>query len=220
MESIFEFLKVGMKIDISINDDNKTFYPSQVLEVIEPDELIISGPIKKTQLVLLHIDEEVDVSYFVENRGRYSFTAKVVSRNLSKIYSLRIKATSSIDKIQLRNYFRIPVTLDVIKHFNTRDNGDNETHKEKCEAKDISGGGMKLYCNYKQEVGDEIQLKFKIKDSIIEAKAKVVRIGESSSLNYKYSIGVSYTEISESYRDLIVKFVFEQQRILRLKGLI
>lgn len=219
METKFEFINIGMKIDILRNND-KTLYPSQVLEIIEPDELIIRGPMKKTQLILLHNEEEIEVTYYIENNGRFFFTAKVISRQLNNMYTLRIKIISDIQKKQLRNYYRIPVTLDVEKSFTISKDGNDEIVTEKCVAKDISGGGLKLYCNYKHEIDDEIQLRFKVKDNLIVGKAKIVRIEEVDTYNYKYSIGVSFTDITENNRDLIVKFVFEQQRILRLKGLI
>lgn len=219
MDSKLLFLKVGTKIDIFKKENRKNFYPSQVLEIIEPDELVIRGPMKKTQLVLLHKGEEIEISYYVENKGRFIFTAKVISRELNKMYTLRIKKISEIRKIQLRNYYRLPVTLEIEKIFPVI-NDDNKVFVEKCEAKDISGGGLKLYCNYQHVVGDEVYLKFKLENKLIDAKAKVVRIEEIENLNYKYCIGITFVDIEEQIRDFIVKYIFEQQRILRFKGLI
>lgn len=219
MDSKLLFLKVGTKIDIFKKENRKNFYPSQVLEIIEPDELVIRGPMKKTQLVLLHKGEEIEISYYVENKGRFIFTAKVISRELNKMYTLRIKKISEIRKIQLRNYYRLPVTLEIEKIFPVI-NDDNKVFIEKCEAKDISGGGLKLYCNYQHVVGDEVYLKFKLENKLIDAKAKVVRIEEIENLNYKYCIGITFVDIEEQIRDFIVKYIFEQQRILRFKGLI
>ncbi|HEY8361840.1 MAG TPA: flagellar brake domain-containing protein [Tissierellaceae bacterium] len=219
MDSKLLFLKVGTKIDIFKKENRKNFYPSQVLEIIEPDELVIRGPMKKTQLVLLHKGEEIEILYYVENKGRFIFTAKVISRELNKMYTLRIKKISEIRKIQLRNYYRLPVTLEIEKIFPVI-NDDNKVFIEKCEAKDISGGGLKLYCNYQHVVGDEVYLKFKLENKLIDAKAKVVRIEEIENLNYKYCIGITFVDIEEQIRDFIVKFIFEQQRILRFKGLI
>lgn len=219
MDSKLLFLKVGTKIDIFKKENRKNFYPSQVLEIIEPDELVIRGPMKKTQLVLLHKGEEIEILYYVENKGRFIFTAKVISRELNKMYTLRIKKISEIRKIQLRNYYRLPVTLEIEKIFPVI-NDDNKVFIEKCEAKDISGGGLKLYCNYQHVVGDEVYLKFKLENKLINAKAKVVRIEEIENLNYKYCIGITFVDIEEQIRDFIVKYIFEQQRILRFKGLI
>jgi len=219
LDSKLLFLKVGTKIDIFKKENRKNFYPSQVLEIIEPDELVIRGPMKKTQLVLLHKGEEIEILYYVENKGRFIFTAKVISRELNKMYTLRIKKISEIRKIQLRNYYRLPVTLEIEKIFPVI-NDDNKVFIEKCEAKDISGGGLKLYCNYQHVVGDEVYLKFKLENKLIDAKAKVVRIEEIENLNYKYCIGITFVDIEEQIRDFIVKYIFEQQRILRFKGLI
>lgn len=219
MDSKLLFLKVGTKIDIFKKENRKNLYPSQVLEIIEPDELVIRGPMKKTQLVLLHKGEEIEILYYVENKGRFIFTAKVISRELNKMYTLRIKKISEIRKIQLRNYYRLPVTLEIEKIFPVI-NDDNKVFIEKCEAKDISGGGLKLYCNYQHVVGDEVYLKFKLENKLIDAKAKVVRIEEIENLNYKYCIGITFVDIEEQIRDFIVKYIFEQQRILRFKGLI
>ncbi len=221
MESKFAFLEIGMKLDIELNGENEKgkFYPSKVLEIIEPDELIIGGPMKKSQLVLLHKGEAIKVYYNVENRGKYSFDAEIISREYKRIYILRTKRTSNVRRIQLRDYFRLPVTLDVEKRFTLK--GQNkETITELCEAKDLSGGGMKLYCKYEHVVGDEIQWKFKLNDNVLEGKATVIRVEEIDSFNYKYSLGVSFTEISDKDREAIIKYIFEQQIILRIKGLI
>jgi len=222
VESTFKFLELGMKLDIAIIDanDKRTFYPSQVLEFIEPDELIISGPMKKGQLVLLHKDEEIKVFYNVESRGKYTFDARIISREYKKIYILRIKRTSNVRKIQLRDYFRLPITLEVEKSFTISKGNNKEIITETCEAKDISGGGMKLYCKHKHEIGDEIQWKVKIKDNILEGKATVVRVEQVDAFNYKYSLGISFTDIAEKDREIIIKYIFEHQRILRIKGLI
>lgn len=221
MSSMFGVLEVGTKIDIiKLNDVDVTLYPSQVLDIIKPKELIISGPIKKSELVILHKDEEIKISYNVENKGNYYFIAKILSRDYSSVYTLKIRRVSDINKIQLRNYYRLPITLDVNKEYLLSQDDKIDKLIETCECKDISGGGMKLYCNYEHKIGDKITCLFRIGDSPIEAKGLITRVEETNSLNYKYGIGVSFLEIKEEKRDIIIKYIFEQQRILRLKGMI
>jgi c-di-GMP-binding flagellar brake protein YcgR len=217
----FDSLNIGAKIEIiKINDKEEISYPSQVLDIIKPKELIISGPIKQNNLVFIHKDEHIRVSYNVENKGNYYFTAKVLSRNYSSIYTLHIKKISEINKIQLRNHYRLLTTLSVYKEHLTVEGDNVETLIETCDTKDISGGGMKLYCNYEHKVRDEIICSFKIGDHLIKSKALVVRTEEINSFNYRFSIGVSFLEMREEDREVIIKYIFEKQRILRLKGLI
>ena len=220
MNSRADYLDIGTKIDIIKPHNESLVYPSQVLDILESNEIIISGPIKQSNLVLLHKNEEIYISYSVENRGKYFFTAKILNRNFSTIYTLTIERVSEIGRIQLRNYYRLLATLSVSKEHLIIQGNEEEKFYEPCETKDISGGGMKLNCNYKHKEGDEVTCFFMLNGATINAKCKVVRVEELDSNNYKYSIGIKFLEIENEVRDEIVRYIFEQQRILRLKGLI
>lgn len=221
MNFTFGSLPVGSKIDIlKSNVDDEISYPSQVLDIIEPKEWIISGPIKQNSLVFIHKGENIGITYNIKNKGKHYFIAKVLSRSFSTIYALKIRRISEIEIIQQRNYYRFLATIEVNKEHTRTINGNIETLSEICESKDISGGGMKLFCNYEHKVGDEIICSFKIGDSLINTRALVVRVEDVDSFNYKFSIGISFLDIKEEGRDLIIKYIFEKQRILRLKGLI
>lgn len=221
MGTPFDVLSIGTKIElIKFDDEEEISYPSQALDITKSEELIVSGPIKKNNLVFMHKGDKIKVVYNVENKGIYYFIAEIIARNYSPIYSLRLRKVSEIKKKQLRRYYRLLTTLKMEKKYAIIKNGIKEVITEDCRISDISGGGMKLYCNYKHLLGDEIVCLFKIQDFPIEVKASIVRIEELDSFNYKYSVGVSFTEIKEETRDVIIKYIFEQQRILRVKGLI
>lgn len=220
MNSTFNSLIVGTKIEIlKVNDEEEISYPSQVLDIIETKELVISGPIKQNNLVFIHKGEKIGISYNVENKGKHYFIAKVLSRNYSSIYSLKIRRISEIEKFQQRGFYRLLITLSIDKEVLFSKDPNVENLSEVCEAKDISGGGMKIYCNYAHKVGDKIICSFKLGDSLIKLKASVVRVEEIDSFNYKFSIGVSFLDIDELSRDIIIKYIFEKERIFRLKGL-
>ncbi len=215
-----QLFDVGTRLSlIKVINNIDNIYVSQLLDVIEPDELIISGPITKGRLVLVHKDEKLEICYNLDEKGKYCFDALVLSRNYSRIYTLRIKKISDIRKVQLRKYFRLPIALDVNKEFVSSDS--LEVHNEKCEAKDISGGGLKLYCNYHHELDDIVDCSFKINGVMTYAKGKVVRVIDLvDNEKFKYNLGISFTAIKEFSRDEIIKYIFDQQRILRIKGLI
>lgn len=219
MKHRFHSLDIGMKINILRENNNKT-YPCQVLDITKPDEMIISGPIKKSDFILVSLNETIKVFYYVENKGKYSFDAEIVSINLSSIYSLTIRKKTRIDVVQLREYYRLPTAIKVNKKYEIHKMDEFEIVDEICEAKDISGGGMRLYCNHKHNLGDNVKCNFNIDDSMLEVEGTIVRVEEIDSFHYKYNIGISFNDIDESDRDLIIRYIFEQQRILRGKGLI
>lgn len=213
--------KIGDKIYIyRKSSDKKELYPSKILDILKDDKFIVSGPIKNHELIFLHKGEIVTITSFIDNKGRYEFDAKVLSRSLGKLYEIKLKKISDIKKIQLREFYRFEISIPVIKRMIVIEDGEEEVIVENCRTKDISGGGLRLLTNHKHNIGDVIECQFTIEGRPIFSKAKIVRLEPVDTFDYKYSVGVELIDISENDRDAIVKFIFEKQRELREKGLI
>lgn len=214
-------LNIGMKLEIEIFKGNKEIvYTSQLLDIKNSEEFTISGPISQTDLVLLHNGENVTISYMIKDKGKHYFLAKIISRSNTQIYSLKIKRISSIKNIQQRNYYRLLASIFVLKYFKEQNAKIQAGIIENCETKDISGGGMKIYSNKLHNIGDEVDCSFDLLNKNILVKCKVVRIDNVDSFNYKYLMGLEFIDIEDNYRDIIIKYIFKEQRKLRLKGLI
>lgn len=220
IKSLPKEIKVGKQIQILKTNKKGAYLVSQILDIINDEEIVISGPIKKNNLIFVHKGELIKLHFTVENRGVYYFTAKVLSKEYSPIYTLTIERISEINKIQNREYFRLLSGLPVDKEHQVFKNGAMDSYKEKCKAKDISGGGMKIYCNFEHKLNDLIYCIIEIEDLMIKTKAIVKRVERIDTFDYEYSIGVFFLGMKESNRDEIIRYIFERQRILRYKGLI
>lgn len=213
-------LSIGMKLEIEIfKGSNGIVYPSQLLDIKDCDEFTISGPIVKNELVLLHVGDDINISYMIKDKGKHYFLAKIISRSHTGIYSLKVKKISNIKNIQQRKYYRLPTNIPILKHFK-EDNEKTENNVESCETKDISGGGIKIYSNKLHKSGDRVACALDLLDEKIFIKCKVIRIEEVDSFNYKYLIGLEFVDIEDRDIDIIIKYIFNEQRKLRLKGLI
>lgn len=220
MKGLSDELEVGKQIQITRELQPEEYLASQILDKIDDDRLVIAGPIKKSNLILIHTGDLIDIYITSKNIGIYSFTAKVLSREYSPVYTIMIERISEVKRTQKRKYFRLPLEIEVEKEHGVVKNYKFKSHKEKCKAKDLSGGGMKIFCNHRPNINDEVFCNFKINDLPIKTKAIVRRVEKLDAFNYKYAIGVSFEDIDESDKDEIIKYLFEQQRILRNKGLI
>lgn len=222
MKSLSEIIEVGKRIQIvRLEIGNKDEYLiSQILDIHSETKITIAGPIKKNILISIHKGELINLYFTVENIGSYSFTAKVISRKDSPVYTLNIEKISEIIKIQQREYFRLPLGMEVNKSHKIIKNHKLETYSEKTEAKDISGGGMRINCNYKHEKNDKINCSFKVENKTIKTDAIIKRVEEIDTFDYKYGIGVAFLDIDERDKDEIIRYIFNQQRILRNKGMI
>lgn len=217
MKSQNKNLCVGDKIEIAkLKPKLKMFYSSQVLNLKEEEIFVISGPIHRKKLIMMHKDERIKISYTLENRGQYTFDAIVLKRSLKDIYQLEIKKMSDIKRDQRRRFYRLDISMPIVKEFTK----NNETKIEDCQTKDISGSGLKIYSNFEHRVGDIIRCKFEIKNYILDIKGKIVRIEKIDTFDYTYSLGIEFIKLNEKDRDELVKFIFLKERLLREKELI
>ena len=214
-------VNVGDKIEI-IREKNKTikFYPSQILDIIEENIFIISGPIYKNEIILLHKQEKIEIGYTVENRGIYVFSAIILDREYSPIYKLKIKKSSEVRKYQKRAYYRFETSIPVLKEQINKKGDEDEIIIEECRTKDISGNGLKLLSNLEHKVGDKIICQFDINNETIKIESEIVRLENIDTFDFKYALGIKFIGIEERDRDTIIKFIFEKERLLRGKGLI
>ncbi len=214
-------LKIGDKIEIYKKySKEKELYPSQILDVLENNKFIISGPMKKHNLIFLHKDEIVTVVSLIENKGRYEFDAKVLNRYMGKLYRIKLEKISETRKIQLREFYRLEISIPVIKRFIPKEEDTEGTIVEECRTKDISGGGLRILTNYLHNKGDIIECEFTLDDKTILTKAKIIWQELVDTFEYKYCMGVQFIDINERDRDTIIKFIFAKERELREKGLI
>ncbi|KPU28197.1 hypothetical protein TR13x_02350 [Caloranaerobacter sp. TR13] len=212
---------IGDKIEIrETNTKTNNKYASQILDIIDENIYIISGPIQKSALIPLHVGSLIEITYFREDKGRFIFKARIIEREYKKIYKLKIEKISCITKLQERNYYRLSVKLDVQKKYNLKLDDNEKEVVENCIVKDISGGGIRVLCNFKHSVGDLIKLQVSISDFSIIALGTVVRVHEIENNNFKFSLGIKFIEIEDEDRERLIKYIFEQQRRLRKKGLI
>lgn len=195
-------------------------YISQLLDIVDEKNFVISGPIKNRDIVPLYKNSVVEISYYKENRGKFFFEGIVKKSIDGAIYKLVIERTSELKKIQLRNFYRLTHSMSVVKIHKLKQGDIEKDIIEECITEDISGGGIGLLCNYCHDIDDSVELLMDLEKTTISIKGKVIRIDTCKNPEYAYTIGVKLFDLEDDHRELIIKFIFNQQRKLRKKGLI
>jgi len=127
---------------------------------------------------------------------------------------------------ELRQFFRVNATIPIFLRslsdreavpFSCRldDKGFDKTLKKRLMRKiNISGAGICFESDIPYVLGDIIEMRFMLEDvypGIIAVSVEVIRV-ETGSKNYY--IAVKYACIDERIRELIVRFVFQRERII------
>lgn len=212
-----ELFNIGDRIELVRLDDKDTkSYPSQILDITNRGTFIVGGPIYKNKIILVHKDEIIKVTYIINHKGRYAFNAKVLRRDCKRIYQLEVERVSEITRYQQRRHYRFDITIPVDKSLKK----DDDILTENCRTKDISGSGMKLYSNFKHDIGDIVRCIFNIDNYKIDVEGRILRIEDIDTFEYNYSLAIEFIDLKENDKEKIIKFIFLKQRLLREKGLI
>lgn len=187
--------KLKLNTIIEIEDEGKK-YLCRVQDLVE-NTLSIDIPVCGQEYLFLNADDEIEISYLVENECYYKGTCKVIKRYKNNIYMYLVTRPQKIKKIQRRNFVRTR-TLDNIKY--------RKVSKEEWKTGimlDLSGGGMRACLKETLQEGDKIKIEFGEDEGKLKLDGEIVRIEDAEAI-----YGVEFTDMDERKRDKIVKKVF------------
>jgi c-di-GMP-binding flagellar brake protein YcgR len=226
-----EILTVGDRIDLirssllNRKENERKYYKSQLLDIKDETTILISMPIEEMKLVVLDVGEKYDL-WFYTKKGLYQCKTQITDR--FKIRSIAVAETvfiSDLEKLQRRQFFRLNCVLDF------RYRGMESDKWNEGIIIDISGGGAKFntknMLNKDSSIMIELTLPhdsqlhsvtaFAPKYDKYEIQAKVISsvpiVGRENSFENR----IEFENIDNKQREMIVRFIFEQDRQRRAK---
>jgi len=219
-----ELRQIQNKIEIPI--ENVRNYISQILDIYD-NTFQAAMPIYEGHLVPLEVGSKYEV-FFKTNKGLYKANCEVVGRSkIEKIYMLELKPISNLEKFQRREYFRFNTNIDAnicllteheMKNFLQLFAFPEEYNNKKKNAViiDISGGGVKIVSNELYKKHDIVLIEFNV---IVGTSLKNIivpgKIIASSTSDNRLDLRehrIEYNKISKETRELIIKYIFDEQR--------
>lgn len=226
-------LKIGTRLEVDLlnksGEKKGSTYVSQLLHVVDENNVIIASPIRESLVVSVSTGTHIRVISLHETHGLLSFTGVVkASRKKGNISMLLVNVVSKIKKIQRRKYYRLPCHISIqyciLENENenvlVQENANDENYK-KAITKNLSASGICIVVDEKIPKDSFIRLTLPLGDNVIRVICKVVRSTQiESTKGKKYELGMYFVKLSQRHQDLIVKYIFDQQRELLKKELI
>ncbi len=225
-------LQIGTKLEVELCDDEgKKLNFNLISEfewLIDSKTLMVAAPIHEGVIYPLHIGRIIKIFFIIKTGLEYelfSFKASISGREMSEnIALLKIEVIGEVEKVQRRQYFRIgcslPVKFRVVDSMNEKINEGIQYRK--TIASNLSGGGLCLLLEDKLEVGQLVECEITTEEQKeVKFFGKVIR-HDTRQLEgrFKYEAGIVYIKINNNDRETVVKYIFNEQRKLRKKGLI
>ncbi len=225
-------LVIGTKLELEIFNDAGIRLEHTLISEFEwfagDNEAIIAAPIFEGNILPVRIGTVMNM-YFTIKKENYinlfSIRAVVRGREVSENLSLlRVELQGDIRKVQRRRYYRLDCSVRV--QYRLVDSM-NAVHNEDIPykstiANNLSGGGIGLLLEEKIDVGRLIEcVLFEDQARKVKFFGKVIRYEKSETEGkFKYEAGIAYIKINDNDREAVVRYIFNEQRKLRKKGLI
>lgn len=203
-----KYVNVGDKIDLYVNGEQSK---SQIDDIVSNDTMIVAHPMKKMSYIRVTANDNLNIICSKES-GVFSFTGVLEQRITDNdMFQLIIKVTSGPQKVQRRDFFRLPISVKIGIIVS------QELPTEKSEfiytvTKDISAGGVCIRFNKPIDLATDLYCKFKIDEGDdIVLKANVVRAEEVNEPQGKYNLGIKFCDYDEKTKQRIIRFIFDGQ---------
>lgn len=234
---ISDFARPGDKVDITyLHQNNGKVYKSSVFDFLGDTTVEIGMPTEGGKMVLFQLGFECSL-FFYTQKGMYICDGKVVSRyKRDGFYLLSVKLISAPKKYQRREFYRVDsavpfsyykITDEVAALATTEDLFEEITDPKYIEekrmalSKDISGGGIRFLTDEKVAEGSKILAVMRLTnekmDHTLYLVAEIIESVRMENVPDKYITRGKFLFKDFKDRDLIVRFVFEEDRMLRKK---
>lgn len=201
-------LDIGSRLEIHCVED---IYISQIEDFME-SYIVISLPIKSGHYMKVVSGKILKIG-FVSRDNYYYFFGEIKNIIWSAIPLLIILQLGRVEKIQRRDFYRLKSLIHTTIKI--------EDRHITVIGKDISGSGMLMVSRKRIKKDQIIEIQLDLKSfGVIELKGQAVRITYKKGIPFPYECGIKFIDMSETVRDRIIKYIFEEQRRIRQKGMV
>lgn len=219
-------LAIGNKVDIrsmkTVSDETrKSIYLSQVIDIVNSTQLIITMPSQGTKIVPLDLEQRYECTYYTAKglfQGEFVVKERYKEGNLPVIL---LEIRTPLKKVQRREYYRYDCTLPMKYRFASLDERIPRENLHELEWKDgvildLSGGGIRFVVT--DSVPKDCMLQFNLVLEIQEQYKAFYIYGEVISSKVKNNnvrlreCRAQFVKLSEPERDQIISYIFEQER--------
>jgi len=232
---ISAYITPGDKVDINfLHQNNGKTYKSSLFDFLSENEIEIAMPTDEGRMVMFNVGFECQF-YFYTSRGLYTCETVITNRyKKDNFYLLSARIKTPLKKFQRREYFRLECLIDFAYYKIPNEVAELETtedlfeviadpayieHKKLARTKDLSGGGIRFTAMEDLEIGSKVLIVIRLSNNKVDHMFYLVTdIIACEPIKDMPELWVArgkfdFKNIKD--RDLIIRYVFEEDRMNR-----
>lgn len=210
-------LSEGSKLEIVDHQKNgrRHTYYSTITNILDATTFDIQAPLEKGIVTPLEIGKEYEC-FFITVYGLFRCKTVMEKRYVEAgLHFLRMKMITQIVKHQRREFYRLDDIFD-FRYLNLQTNQWKE-----ATTLDISGNGMRCITSEELKKGAQVlcELKLLIEKKAYEVSntAEVIDTVPVSLVEKRFETRWVFVDIPTSKQDIIIKYIYDEQRRRRRK---
>ena len=214
-----DLLQIGNRIDIcsmeKLERKNATgekvpILSSQLEEMEENGELVVQMPTYKGKIILLSLGARYEFIFYTR-KGPYRGVCQVIDRyKEDDRFMVKVGLKSGLNKFQRREYFRLECFLEMESFELTRKEALDYTPEELEELIRAPEGDYAAVQT--RLVNENI-------DQPILVPVSIVSCRQASPNMERYETRAEFLHLSTKLRELIIKYIFDEDRKIRKKDM-
>lgn len=224
-----KYVKDGDKVELrqiqrvslkSEEQPEQRIYISKINQILGDDKLEILMPIEQSRMVLLPRNIVLNMVIYTSN-GLYQCEVKASDRYKNgNVYLQVLELMTGIKRYQRREFYRYSCTVPIYSRSLEEEEKENMVWDDAIPCMegtsfDIGGGGVRFRVDQSFEAKELIlcilHLEIKGDARNIQTIAKVLSVNPIKNSD-SYEVRVQFERITHKDRELIIQFIFEDER--------
>lgn len=216
-------------------------FGSQLLDFDGVRTAKIAMPILESRVIPLEVGDDYEMCFFT-NSGLYQCRARIRKRySESNMHVMEVLFLSELTKYQRRKFYRLdcmfPIKYRLLSDIELKlreriqqDKWETEEEENQCMAaldeipkdwkegtiSDLSGGGLRFHGKDQLERGTvvEVMLPLSLKSGVVPLTffVRVIACMNYEGSRIAFEVRGEFIHIEDAEREIVVKYVFEEQR--------
>lgn len=219
-----EIIQVNQRVELeAVVRGEWQCYPSRI-EILNDSGIVLAAPLKGGVLEPVRIGDQVKVTIPYKD-SLYGFEASVIGRRTGQIPYLVVGWPRGVTPANRRAYFRLDVLLNMDYEVleSEEELAKPPLPEKRGLVKNLSGCGLLAWMEDEPGLhhGSRLLIDLhlpEISDTIIARVVRKAPIPEDH--RERVAIGLEIEDITSAFRDEIIRYLFQQQRERRSKGIL
>lgn len=190
------------------------------LDEVRATEVLLVWPTRRRVLVRLK-DGDAVLCRWHGPEGTFVVRTRVCRLQKGAVPMVAVDRVGDVARVQRRAHVRVAVRIPVkfaVLAASAQPAVAAAEPVEETATRDLSGGGLLVATRRQLAPGARLDLTLDVAGQAVQVLGEVVRVTPVEGADRMW-VGIRFVSIAERERDAIVRFIFNQQRLLRRKGL-